>query len=119
MVSLSICSCSITASIGEILLFSSGATHKVNVISTSQAGDGFSIDEDIDVVVIESLLHCSLKIKVHQDGKEKTCLTNANRFSEEVLLLSMEKYCVTGVSIEFLNDLHLPFFNVEHFGNIS
>ncbi|KAH3827152.1 hypothetical protein DPMN_129081 [Dreissena polymorpha] len=53
---------------------------------------------------MKSLLYYLLKQKVEQDEREQTSLTDANGCPEEVHLLSVEKYCTVGVSVEFLND---------------
>ncbi|XP_052271886.1 protein draper-like [Dreissena polymorpha] len=66
-------------------------------------------------VVMESLLHYLLEEKVEQDGREQTCLTDAHWCPEEVLLLFVEN----GVFVEFLNDMHQPYVNVESSHNKS
>ena len=42
--------------------------------------------------------------KVELDGEEQSTLTDAKLYPEEAPPLFVEKYCVAGVSLEFLND---------------
>ncbi|KAH3780591.1 hypothetical protein DPMN_158409 [Dreissena polymorpha] len=50
-------------SVVEILKFTAGATHEVNISSESHIGDGSSNDGDRGVVVIKSLLHYLHKVE--------------------------------------------------------
>ncbi|KAH3710565.1 hypothetical protein DPMN_070051 [Dreissena polymorpha] len=113
-----ICSGSFIEYVGDILKFTAGATDEVNVTSESQVGDGSSTDGDRCVVVMYILLHYLFNDKVKQDGSDRTSLKDANRCHKEVPLMSIEKFCNAGVSVEFLHNLQQRFVNVGSPHNI-
>ncbi|KAH3876334.1 hypothetical protein DPMN_000173 [Dreissena polymorpha] len=61
----------------------------------------------------------SWRISRKQDGGEQTSLTDAQSGHREVTHLSIENNCAAVVSIEFLDDLHQPVFNVKYSHNLQ
>ncbi|KAH3785612.1 hypothetical protein DPMN_163705 [Dreissena polymorpha] len=57
-------SCSFIEFVGEILKFTAGTTHEVNVINEYRVGYGSSTNSGRGVAVMESLLHYLLTEKV-------------------------------------------------------
>ncbi|KAH3893907.1 hypothetical protein DPMN_018059 [Dreissena polymorpha] len=61
----------------------------------------------------------SSRVSRKQDGGEQTSLTDAQSCHREVTHLSIENYCAAVVSVEFLDDLHQPVFNVKYSQNLQ